>query len=88
MLPIVDPVIQFTVLVLAALVAQLTVDRLLVMGLATSQAATTLAIAITAQEAGIVPGTVVDAAILLLLVTCVAGPLLTAPVESRVADRG
>lgn len=63
-------------------------DRLLIVGLTTPQAAATLAIAITASEAGILPGDVVDAAILLLFVTCVGGPLLTARVGRRLADRG
>jgi hypothetical protein len=42
------------------------------------QAAATLAIAITGYEAGILDADVVDAVILLIFVTCLVGPVLTA----------
>jgi Kef-type K+ transport system membrane component KefB len=53
-------------------------ERLLMVGLTLPQAAATLAIAVTGNEAGILPAEVVDAVILLIFVTCLAGPVLTA----------
>jgi Kef-type K+ transport system membrane component KefB len=53
-------------------------ERLLMVGLTLPQAAATLAIAVTGSEAGILPAEVVDAVILLIFVTCLAGPVLTA----------
>jgi Kef-type K+ transport system membrane component KefB len=53
-------------------------DRLVMVGLTLPQAAATLAIAITGYEAGILDADVVDAVILLIFVTCLVGPVLTA----------
>jgi Kef-type K+ transport system membrane component KefB len=61
-------------------------DRLLMVGLTIPQAAATLAVTITAAEAGLLPGTIVDAVVLLIFVTCLAGPLLTSYTGKRVRD--
>lgn len=60
-------------------------DRLLITGLTLPQAAATLAVAITASEAGILEAHVVDAAVLVIFVTCLAGPLLTSFVGRRLS---
>jgi Kef-type K+ transport system membrane component KefB len=60
-------------------------DRLLMVGLTVPQAAATLAVTITAREAGIFDATVVDAVIIVIFITCVVGPLLTARVGRRIA---
>jgi Kef-type K+ transport system membrane component KefB len=60
-------------------------DRLLMVGLTIPQAAATLAVTITAREAGIFDATVVDAVIIVIFITCVVGPLLTARVGRRIA---
>lgn len=52
-------------------------DRLVMTGLTLPQAAATLAVTITGQQAGLFPEDFVDAVILLIFVTCLAGPLLT-----------
>jgi Kef-type K+ transport system membrane component KefB len=59
-------------------------DRLLMVGLTTPQAAATLAITITGREAGILPDTVVDAVVLLIFITSLAGPVLAARVGERI----
>jgi Kef-type K+ transport system membrane component KefB len=51
-------------------------DRLLMIGLTTPQAAATLAVTVTASELGALDSVVVDAMILVILVTCLSGPLL------------
>lgn len=51
-------------------------DRLLMFGLTVPQAAATLAVVVTASAAGAFERQVVDAVILVILVTCLAGPLL------------
>lgn len=61
-------------------------ERLLITGLTLPQAAATLAVAITASEAGILDRVVVDAAVLVIFVTCLAGPLLTSFVGRRLSD--
>ena len=53
-----------------------TTDRLLMIGLTTPQAAATLAVTVTASELGAFDKVVVDAVILVILVTCLGGPLL------------
>jgi Kef-type K+ transport system membrane component KefB len=58
-------------------------DRLVMTGLTLPQAAATLAVTVTGQQAGLFPEDFVDAVILLIFVTCLAGPLLT-----RFAGRG
>jgi Kef-type K+ transport system membrane component KefB len=63
--------------VVGALHGYSTRERLLMVGLTLPQAAATLAIAVTGSEAGILPVEVVDAVILLIFVTCLAGPVLT-----------
>jgi Kef-type K+ transport system membrane component KefB len=59
-------------------------DRLLMIALTTPQAAATLAITITGSEAGLLPTDVVDAVVLLIFVTSLAGPTLAARVGERV----
>lgn len=59
-------------------------DRVLITGLTLPQAAATLAVAITASEAGLLDRLVVDAAVLVIFVTCLTGPLLTAWVGRRI----
>jgi Kef-type K+ transport system membrane component KefB len=51
-------------------------DRLLMIGLSTPQAAATLAVTVTASRIGAIDGTVVDAVVVVILVTCLFGPLL------------
>jgi Kef-type K+ transport system membrane component KefB len=51
-------------------------DRMLTVGLTTPQAAATLAVTVTASELGAFDDLVVDAVILVILVTCLGGPLL------------
>ena len=51
-------------------------DRVLLFGLTLPQAAATLAVTITARDAGIFDDIVVDAVIVLIFITCLAGPLL------------
>lgn len=58
-------------------------DRLLIIGMTTPQAAATLAIAITGQEAGLLEAELMDAVVLVIFVTCAAGPLLTSAVGRR-----
>lgn len=52
-------------------------DRLLMLGLTVPQAAATLAIAITARRAGLFDEALVDAVIIVIFVTCLAGPIFT-----------
>ncbi len=52
-------------------------DRLLLFSLTVPQAAATLAVTITARDAGVFDDIVVDAVIVLIFVTCLVGPLLT-----------
>jgi Kef-type K+ transport system membrane component KefB len=63
-------------------------DRALMVGLTIPQAAATLAITITAHEAGLLPLEVVDAVVLVIFFTCLAGPLLARHVGSRLARDG
>jgi Kef-type K+ transport system membrane component KefB len=62
-------------------------DRVLMIGLTIPQAAATLAITITASQAGIMDAEVVDAAVLLIFVTCLAGPIITARAGARIRHR-
>lgn len=57
-------------------------DRVLMFGLTVPQAAATLAVTVTASEAGAFDELVVDAVVVVILVTCLIGPLL-----SRLAGR-
>lgn len=52
-------------------------ERVLMVGLTIPQAAATLAVTITAQQANLFEDKVVDAVIVLIFVTCLFGPLLT-----------
>jgi Kef-type K+ transport system membrane component KefB len=63
-------------------------DRVLMVGLTIPQAAATLAIAITAHEAGLLDQVVVDAAVLLIFFTCLAGPIIVARAGERVRAAG
>lgn len=51
-------------------------DRRLMVGLTLPQAAATLAIAVTAHRAGLFDRAIVDAVIVLIFATCMAGPLI------------
>lgn len=62
-------------------------ERVLIAGLTVPQAAATLAVTITAQEAGILDQRVVDAVVLLIFVTCIVGPLLTGRVGRPLASQ-
>jgi Kef-type K+ transport system membrane component KefB len=53
-------------------------DRMLMIGLTIPQAAATLAVAVTARQLGLFQDEIMDAVILLIFVTCLLGPLLTA----------
>lgn len=52
-------------------------DRWAMTGMTLPQAAATLAVTITAEDAGLIDETVVDAVILVIFVTCLGGALLT-----------
>ncbi len=62
-------------------------DRLLMIGLTTPQAAATLAITITASQAGLLDDQVVDAVVLLILVTALAGPIIVMRAGERIRAR-
>jgi Kef-type K+ transport system membrane component KefB len=61
--------------------------RLLMLGLTIPQAAATLAITMAGHEVGLLDDTLVDAVIILILLTCAAGPLLTAYAAKRLDPR-
>jgi uncharacterized membrane protein YfcA len=54
-------------------------------GLTTPQAAATLAITITASQAGLLGAEIVDAVVVLILATCLLGPVLTMRVGERIS---
>jgi Kef-type K+ transport system membrane component KefB len=58
-------------------------DLLAMAGLSFPQAAATLAIVITGQELGLVGADIVDAVIIVILMTCLIGPLLTLYATSK-----
>jgi Kef-type K+ transport system membrane component KefB len=60
-------------------------DRLLIVGLTIPQAAATLAITITANQAGLLGSEVVDSVVLLIFLTCLLGPILTMHAGKRVS---
>jgi Kef-type K+ transport system membrane component KefB len=60
-------------------------DRLLMIGLTIPQAAATLAITVTAREAGLFGEEVVDAIIIVIFVSCLLGTLISARVGERLA---
>lgn len=60
-------------------------DRTLMIGLTIPQAAATLAVTVTASEAGAFDDTVVDAVVLTILVTCLVGPLIAGYAGRRLA---
>jgi Kef-type K+ transport system membrane component KefB len=62
-------------------------DRALMVGLTIPQAAATLAVAITAREAGLFGEREMDAVIVLIFVTCIAGPVLTRWAGGRAAEQ-
>lgn len=62
-------------------------DRLLMVGLTTPQAAATLAVTVTASELGAFDSVVVDAVILVILVSCLGGPLLCGYAGRQFADQ-
>jgi Kef-type K+ transport system membrane component KefB len=61
-------------------------ERMLMIGLTVPQAAATLAVTLTAQEIGLVDDIVVDAVVLVIFATCLAGPLLAAAAGRRLRD--
>jgi Kef-type K+ transport system membrane component KefB len=61
--------------------------RWLMAGMTFPQAAATLAIAITAEELGILDDTVIDGVIIVIVVTCVLGPVMTSWTGRRIARR-
>jgi Kef-type K+ transport system membrane component KefB len=60
-------------------------ERVLMASLAVPQAAATLAVTLTAQEAGLFGIEEVDAVILVIFITCLLGPLLTQHVGRKLA---
>ena len=52
-------------------------DRVLIAGMTLPQAAATLAVTISAHNAGIFDDIVIDAVVVLIFITCLVGPLLT-----------
>jgi Kef-type K+ transport system membrane component KefB len=52
-------------------------ERLMITSLTLPQAAATLAVTITARDAGLFDAVLVDAVVIVIFVTCLAGPLLT-----------
>jgi Kef-type K+ transport system membrane component KefB len=64
-------------------------DRLLIVGLTTPQAAATLAITVTANQAGLLDADIVDAVVVTIFLTCLIGPILTMRVGERIrTERG
>ncbi len=61
------------------------VARTLMIGLTVPQAAATLAVTVTASAAGAFDETVVDAVVIVILVTCLIGPLLSRYAGQKVA---
>ncbi len=62
-------------------------DRLLMVGLTTPQAAATLAVTVTASELGAFDSLVVDVVILVILITCLGGPLLCGYAGRQLVDQ-
>jgi Kef-type K+ transport system membrane component KefB len=62
-------------------------DRLLMVGMTIPQAAATLAVITTAYEAGLVDIDVVDATVVVIFLTCLAGALVTRRAARRLAGR-
>jgi Kef-type K+ transport system membrane component KefB len=63
-------------------------DRGTVVGLTIPQAAATLAVTVTAAEAGVLGTEIVDAVIIVIFITCLAGPLVTRWCGRRLAEAG
>jgi Kef-type K+ transport system membrane component KefB len=61
-------------------------DRWAMIGLTIPQAAATLAVITTAEDAGLVEENVVDAVIIVIFVTCLVGALLTRAAARRLTD--
>jgi Kef-type K+ transport system membrane component KefB len=61
-------------------------ERLLMTGLTIPQAAATLAVTITAREAGLFAETLVDAVIIVIFVTCIIGPAVTERLGRRMSE--
>ncbi|MBL0421782.1 cation:proton antiporter [Ramlibacter sp. AW1] len=61
-------------------------DRLLMIGLTTPQAAATLAVTVTANSVGALDAVVVDAVVVVILLTCLFGPLLARYAGHRVVQ--
>lgn len=63
------------------------VGRAVMIGLSLPQAAATLAVVVTARNAGLFDSEVVDAIIIVIFVTCLLGPLLTRFAGKRLAEQ-
>jgi Kef-type K+ transport system membrane component KefB len=61
-------------------------ERLLMTGITIPQAAATLAVTITAREAGLFAATLVDAVIIVIFVTCIIGPVVTERLGRRMSE--
>jgi Kef-type K+ transport system membrane component KefB len=59
------------------------IERLLMAGLTLPQAAATLAVAITAREAGLFTEELTDAIVVLIFITCLVGPVTTSVIGRR-----
>jgi Kef-type K+ transport system membrane component KefB len=62
-------------------------DRAAMAGLSYPQAAATLAIVVTGQQMGLMSQEAADAVILVIFVTCLAGPLLVSAAVGRIQDQ-
>lgn len=62
-------------------------ERAAMLGLTLPQAAATLAVTVTAAERGVLGEEIVDAVIVVIFVTCLAGPLLTRWAGRRLKER-
>ncbi|KGM14198.1 cation:proton antiporter [Cellulomonas bogoriensis] len=63
-------------------------ERVLMGALTAPQAAATLAVAITAHDAGLFTDEIVDAVVVVIFLTCLAGPILTQRIGRRLARDG
>lgn len=65
-----------------------TAERAVMIGLSIPQAAATLAITVTAREAGLFDDFLLDAVVVLIFLTCLVGPVLTRYAGTRLEPRG
>lgn len=62
-------------------------DRLLMVGITIPQAGATLAVTVTGAQLGVFPVRVVDAVVLVILITCIVGPVLTSVIAGQLRTR-